>query len=213
MLTLPQRTSFVVTGNNISLGGDIPRRCYWIRLDARMPRPWQGRSFRHPRLKSYVKNKRGKFLGALLTNATAWFAAGRPPASTPILGSFEDWSEMTGGILAFAGVNGFLGNLTDLYQEGDPSEVQWGGFLHAIRARFGDRSFTVKQLFQREVMGTGPISEAMPDELVEARTKGNTRVIGRGFLRRVSRRIGKDGLYLAKAGEADPRCQVVRQAK
>jgi hypothetical protein len=134
IITVPQRTAFVVTGNNISLGGDLPRRCFWIRLDAKMPRPWQGRKYRHPRLKGWVKQNRGKLLGALLTMASGWYAAGRPKAQTPILGSFEDWSETTGGILAYAGIDGFLGNLADLYQDGDPSEAQWDAFLHAILA-------------------------------------------------------------------------------
>jgi hypothetical protein len=39
LVTLPQHTIFVVTGNNIVLGGDLPRRCYWIRLDAQCSEP------------------------------------------------------------------------------------------------------------------------------------------------------------------------------
>jgi len=201
-ITVPQRTVFVVTGNNISLGGDLPRRCYWIRLDAKMPRPWQGRTFRHPRLKVWIKQNRGKFLWALLTIASAWYAAGRPKADTPILGSFEEWCEVTGGILGFAGINGFLGNLTDLYQNGDPSEAQWGAFLRAVHSTFGDKNFTVKQLLKKELLGYGHISEAIPDELEQPWSKGNTRTVGRAFLRRLHRRTGDDGLYLEKAGEA-----------
>ena len=201
-ITIPQRTVFVVTGNNISLGGDILRRCYWIRLDAKMPRPWQGRKFRHPRLKEWVRQNRAKFLNALLTLASAWYAAGRPKANTPILGSYEEWSEITGGILAFAGIEGFLGNLTDLYQNGDPSEAQWVALLVAIRSAFGDGAFKVKRLLTKEIMGVGPISDAIPDELEQPWSKGNSRVIGRAFLRRLHRRMGDEGLYLEQDGEA-----------
>jgi len=64
---LHQRTVFIVSGNNIALGGDLPRRCYWIRMDANMPRPWLGRSFRHADLKGWVSDNRGRLLAALLT--------------------------------------------------------------------------------------------------------------------------------------------------
>jgi len=39
---LPQRATWMATGNNLHVGGDLARRCYWIRLDAGMapsPRP------------------------------------------------------------------------------------------------------------------------------------------------------------------------------
>jgi len=74
---LHQRTVFIVSGNNIALGGDLPRRCYWIRMDANMPRPWLGRSFRHADLKGWVSDNRGRLLAALLTMA----AHGMPRAS------------------------------------------------------------------------------------------------------------------------------------
>ena len=41
---IPVNVSWFVNGNNIQLGGDLPRRCYWIRLDAKMSRPGSGTS-------------------------------------------------------------------------------------------------------------------------------------------------------------------------
>src|SRR5439155_1740787 len=38
---VPQRATWIATGNNIRVGGDLVRRCYWIRLDAGVARPWQ----------------------------------------------------------------------------------------------------------------------------------------------------------------------------
>ena len=40
MLELPQRAIWVATGNNIQVRGDLPRRCFWVRLDAGIARPW-----------------------------------------------------------------------------------------------------------------------------------------------------------------------------
>jgi hypothetical protein len=50
MVTLPQQVTWVATGNNLQLAGDLARRCYWIRLDAQTARPWQRTGFRHPDL-------------------------------------------------------------------------------------------------------------------------------------------------------------------
>src|SRR5205814_6276690 len=49
-LSLPNRATWIATGNNIRLGGDIPRRCYPIRLDANVAQPWMRSGFRHPDL-------------------------------------------------------------------------------------------------------------------------------------------------------------------
>jgi hypothetical protein len=66
-MRIPNTTMFAVTGNNIRLGGDLARRSYQIRLDARVARPWERRRFKYPFLKAHVKRHRGELLGALLT--------------------------------------------------------------------------------------------------------------------------------------------------
>jgi hypothetical protein len=198
IITMPQRVVFVATGNNLTVGGDLPRRSYWVRMDAQSSRPWQGRKFRHAKLKQFIKQNRGKLLGALLTMASAWFQAGQPPASTPVLGSFEEWSRIIGGILEFAGVEGFLGNLENLYQN-DPSEQQWEAFLCAIQAHFGNQQFTARQLSLAIAMKTGVLYAALPDEL--DREDMNNKSLGRALLRKVDRRYGQKGLRLERAGE------------
>jgi hypothetical protein len=51
-IELPQLATWLATGNNIRLGGDLQRRCYQIRLDAQSGTPWMGRKFKHPDLKA-----------------------------------------------------------------------------------------------------------------------------------------------------------------
>jgi hypothetical protein len=198
IITMPQRVVFVATGNNLTVAGDLPRRSYWVRMDARSSRPWQNRKFRHARLKQFIRQNRGRLLGALLTMASAWFQAGQPAAHSPSLGSFEEWSRIIGGILEFAGVDGFLGNLEDLYQN-DPSEQQWEAFLWAIHVHFESRQFTARQLSQAMEMKTGELYAALPDEL--DRKDMSNKSLGRALLRKVDRRYGHKGLRLEKAGE------------
>lgn len=38
-IILPVRCTWIATGNNLQLGGDMPRRCYWVRMDAKCSRP------------------------------------------------------------------------------------------------------------------------------------------------------------------------------
>lgn len=148
MVTLPQRATWIATGNNIKLGGDMPRRCYWIRLDTQLARPWQRptEGFRHPNLLGWVSENRGELLAALITIARAWFVAGKPVAEVPPLGSFEAWARTVGGILAFAGVQGFLQNLDALYEQNDEESSEWEAFLVAWSEVFGGDTVTVADL-------------------------------------------------------------------
>ena len=103
----PQRATWMATGNNMQIGGDLPRRCYWIRMDARTAKPWTRSGFNHD-LESWVPEHRGELIAALLTLIRAWYDAGQPPAQVPItMGSFESWVKTIGGILERCFVEGF----------------------------------------------------------------------------------------------------------
>ena len=190
-MNLPQRTTFIVSGNNIRLGGDLGCRCYWINLDRDVPQPWRGVTYKHPNLKLWVMENRGQLLCALLTLARAWFRAGKPKADCIVLGNFESWCETIGGILSYAGLDGFLANADEMYAQGDVQENQWKHFLAALTVVFGE-GFTVNELvreagLKRAALVDGvetTLAELMPDEL----DKSNTRSIGRVFL-------GKQGRY------------------
>ena len=56
--------------------------------------------FRHNPLLPWVASHRGELLAALLTLARTWFAAGCPRAKLTVVGGYEEWSQMVGGILA-----------------------------------------------------------------------------------------------------------------
>jgi hypothetical protein len=200
-VTLSVRCTWICTGNNLQLGGDLPRRCYWVRLDAGTAQPWQRSGFRHPDLKQWVRECRGEMLGSLLKIARAWFIAGRPePEKSVTLGSFDSWAGTIAGILDHAGIPGFLQNLDRLYEESDPSQLQWEAFLLAMRGSFESRSFTIKELIEAMVTDAG-LNQGLPDELADEDRKGRLqRRLGRAFSERVGRRYGVAGLHLGKAG-------------
>jgi hypothetical protein len=200
LVRLPQRTTFIVTGNNIQLRGDLPRRCYWVRLDAESSRPWTGRKFKHPALLDWTRKHRGELVGALLTMASGWYAAGRPPSDGPILGSFEGWCRIVGGILAYSSVGGFLGNLKQMHDDADPSQAQWALFLQKLRAFSGGKPFTIRDLLPLMVAGSD-ITNSLPEEFVEA-DKDRSRSLGRAFQRNRGRRFGNENLHIEMEGTA-----------
>src|SRR6266849_3028218 len=142
-----QRATWMATGNNIQLGGDMPRRGFWIRMDAHMDKPWRRGGFTH-NLEEWVPAHRGELIAALLTLARAWFAAGSPTPATPLprIGGFQLWVDTIGGILAHAEISGFLGNTEELYEQADNDALQWAAFLHAWREAYEEREVLVADI-------------------------------------------------------------------
>jgi hypothetical protein len=175
---LVQRATWIATGNNLRVGGDLGRRCYHVRLDAKIARPWIRNSFRHPNLKRHVQRHRGEIIAALLTIARGWFAAGCPGAETPTVGGFGEWTRVLGGVLAFMGVPGFLGNLGALYEDVDEDDTAWEGFLGAWFATYANTPTPVSAVVSvLKASETTSLKEAVPPELLEA-------VAGKGSLER-----------------------------
>jgi hypothetical protein len=129
-----ERGVWCATGNNITLDGDMARRCYRIRIDARVQNPFLRApdSFKHWLLLPWVAEQRHNILHALLTVCRAWYARGKPTKGAPTVGSFEDWSRMLWGVLSLdptrvspnsddATCYGahFLGNGAELWEQGD----------------------------------------------------------------------------------------------
>jgi len=204
-ITVDQRATWVATGNNIQLRGDLPRRCYSIRLDARESRPWQRENFKHPDLLSWVAKNRGRLIHALLTLARAWFAAGKPKAENlPRLGSFEAWAETVGGMVAFAGIPDFLGNLEELYDKADAGGAEWEGFLYTWWEELdASKAITVADLTKR-IDDNDTLKEALPGDLAEAFDKSTgsfSRKLGTALAKRAGTHYGEDGMHIVRAGE------------
>ena len=157
--SVPNRAVWLATGNNVQLGGDLPRRCYWIRMDAKTARPWQREGFTHE-LPGWALQERGQILAAIFTLARAWLQAGRPVPGQeiPRLGSFEGWRDTIGGILQVAGIPGFLGNLEAMYELSDQDTQQWEAFLAALASAF-PKGFTVAEVVRHI---EGEVYQAQP---------------------------------------------------
>jgi hypothetical protein len=120
-------------------------------------------------------------VAALLVLGRAWFVAGRPGAPAPPLGNFGPWAKAVAGVLARAGITGFLGNLEELYDQADESAGQWEAFLQALVDEYGrDQEFIIKQVEER-LKTDEKLRALAPDELDVDQPKGLARRIGNAF--------------------------------
>jgi len=192
IIDLPQTAAWFVTGNNIQLAGDVARRSYWIRLNAGTARPWLREGFRHPDLKAWVRENRANLLACLFVVVRAWVIAGRPEWTGKKLGSFEEWSSTIGGILQFAGIEGFLDNGADLYDSADQDVAQWDIFLGIWQALERNDAITAAQLKKRLTdSGPGsnpenfPFQAEMPAEIIAVIEKKGAVALGLALKKRV----------------------------
>jgi hypothetical protein len=202
MIELPTRATWALSGNNVQVGGDMIRRCYRVRIDPKMSRPWLRTEFTHPDLIEYVRGQRGTILAALLTLARAWFAAGRPDSSSPQLGSFTSWSRTVGGILQQAGVGGFLSDQETLYAESDAETPEWEAFLMCWRSLWGDQWITTADVDGVVQDMNRPLRDALPGQLAsQFNTSGFRQKLGVQLRTKLGTRHGDAGLYLEHADD------------
>lgn len=141
----PNRATWVMTANNAELSRDLVRRSVRIRIDAKSDKPEEGRLFKHPHLLEWVRTNRGRIVHAVLTLIQNWVAKGRPPSPAPRRASFESWSDTLGGILAAAGISGFLDPATAM-DNADLRRDEATAFVEAWFTLVQGATMTAKEL-------------------------------------------------------------------
>ncbi|MBD3264428.1 MAG: toprim domain-containing protein [Candidatus Omnitrophica bacterium] len=185
--------SWVATGNNIKVTGDMPRRCYTVRLDSNLERPWERSpdTFKHPNLERYVRENRIKLLRAAFIIIRSWYAAGKPPPKDiPVVGSFIEWSEIIGGVLQHAGIEGFLSNQEKLRDQQDDEGLQWQAFFNVWYQTWGSSGVSTAEICSQIMTDGTDISEVVPDVLLYSKEKGEAS-LKRSLGRRLSSMSGK----------------------
>lgn len=198
MLLCANDRLWTLTGNNVTVGGDLARRTLWVTIDPGVPDPHLRTGFGIGDLESWARAHRAELIGALLTLVRAWHVAGRP--TQPRRGdSFARWVETVGGILAFAGVPGVFDDASSARQVESTDDNEWGTFLHAIRAVFGDRPWTVKELLAKvrpttieDITRPIPL-DVLPVDLAERvhKSGGNVDLVARSLGRWLTNRDGR----------------------
>jgi hypothetical protein len=103
IVTCPLNVTWFATGNNVVLKADTARRVLHIRLDSSEEKPEERSGFKHPDLLAWLKANRPRLVAAALTILRAYCRAGRPRQDIPPWGSFEGWSDLIRGAVAWLG--------------------------------------------------------------------------------------------------------------
>ena len=127
-LRVPAVAVWGLSGNNLTMNADLARRTVTVRLDARCARPEARTGWRHADLLRWTADHRDELLSALLALVQTWQLEGRPMGAA-VLGSYEAWARVLGGILGAVGVQGFLGDREARAETVDPETAEWVGLL------------------------------------------------------------------------------------
>lgn len=210
--SLPNSATWIATGNQLKLGGDLARRCYLIRLTSTTSQPYLRSGFTHSDLEGWVTTHRVALIRALLILARSWYTANSPPdPSLPALASFTPWVQTVGGILAHAGVPDFLTNLSEVHGSMDNERQQWKHFLSAWHALLGEDWFPVKFLVEAFKPGAkyrSPVTledfclaELLPDtlQIVMSAPKEQQPIgLGKALAKQKGIPYGPEALYLQR---------------
>lgn len=198
---IPVRVTWVCLGNNIIVLGDVVRRVYRIRVHPMTEHPEDRPTslFRHADLSGWALEHRADLLTAVLTLIRSWHVAGRPPGADDF-GSFEKWQRTVGGILANAGVPGFLDGLRDWRRQTDDEGAAWQEHLAWLVDRFeiGEpfRAATVAEEM-RHGGGKIPVPSHRRELASPGSTKNYAQLLGKEYQARAGRQV--DGHVLVRA--------------
>jgi hypothetical protein len=209
MCKYPNRVTWMSLGNGVVVNGDMGRRVHFIELWPAVANP-QDRDpdeFRHSDLREWTEQNRAALVRAALVLVRAWFAAGCPRGvRKEAMGSFEAWDRMISGILALAGVEGFLAELKAKRSESDHTGSGWEAHLAWLWDTFGLQEFQTKAV-KAAALATPDVDSfagAPPDGtkpgLYDPLAKDFTRELGSRYNRINERVYG--GYQLVKTGES-----------
>lgn len=146
MINCPNNAVWLLTGNNVRMSGEIIRRTVRCRLDPGIEHPEDRANFRHPHLKEWVLGSRHHLIHAVLVLVRHWQRQDCPSPES-ILGSFESWSHVIGGILRAADIPGFLGDRQKLREESDAENGVLRAFVQGWFEKFGFQAVKTSDLF------------------------------------------------------------------
>lgn len=161
-VTAPHRGVWCATGNNLILGGDLPRRTLHIRMESPLENPEDRTDFRHHPLLPWIKSQRRRLVASALTVLRAWTFAGSPRV-TRTLESFTSWGNIIPQALVWAGEVSPLLARAELSQHVD-EDKQILRVLHDGLARLqSDRWLTVRDILSALYPDRHPGEPTPPD--------------------------------------------------
>ena len=197
-VTVPNQCTWIATGNNVELSGELARRIVPILLDAAQDHPEDRTGFRHPNITSWVMEKRTPIVSACLSLIQKWWDEGQPKGNCTF-GSFESWAGTMGGILALADIGGFLSSESRerLWAGVQSEDMEWATLCRECHKRYGDAAVPA-----RDALKVAKELELLLEVWGGRGEKGTIMSMGRALRKNEGRIFG--GYRFRRAGD-DPR--------
>jgi len=194
--TVPTITTWMATGNNVPVIGDMTRRVVVCNLDPVSEFP-QNRQYDR-NLADWIPANRPRLVQAALTVLKAYHVAGRPRQAHPPMGSFEDWDATVRCALTWLGEADPLAGTEEL-EESDPTKTKLRALLQAWYATFRTAGATSKEAITRanetalnnegdETRPAQTLFNVLEEHFTDRRGEISSRTIGE-FLKHYARRV------------------------
>ncbi|MFD5818104.1 bifunctional DNA primase/polymerase [Streptomyces sp. NPDC127038] len=154
-VSIPNDRLWVLTGNNLSTGGDNARRTLWVRLDPNCPNPDQRDDFTVGDLRQWLEENASTVVAALVTMVRGWLAAGGKTITTR-MGDYSRWASTVAGILDYLDVPGWLANRDAATATMDEEALEWAAFLTAW---YGTPDLSARTVTTKELLA---LKDAVP---------------------------------------------------
>lgn len=148
-MAVPWNAMVVISGNNLCLTGDLPRRVVKVRIvpDVEVP---ASREFNFDPLAMTLRNRRDMVVAAL---TLVRYRLTAKTTTSGTVGSFEDWNRLVRQTVQVIGrdIAPDIGDPLELIentQQASPEAQADGDLMEALRDRFGDMRFTAKDVVQ-----------------------------------------------------------------
>ena len=206
--TVPNNATVFLTGNNLTVAGDMNRRVITCRIDAQTETPFT-RSFNVDPL-TYCFQWRQEMVAAALTLIRFYLSSGVTRPAKGRLASFEEWDDRVRQTVVYIGKTiapGQFGDVMHLIAENqavDPEREALAILLRALKAKFGNRPFTANDVYSACISG---ISEPETNEgklweaVVSVSPNPKLSVVGIGKTLKYKRDRISDGLQLKSVSD------------
>lgn len=203
---------WLATSNNPSMSKDIARRICPIVLDANVERPAERSGFKHDPIRKWATTHRADLVRACLIMIETWLQMDRPAPSN-IVGSYEDWSRVVGGILRVFYGDCFMLNQNEIQTTSSGiDDSMWGELFAAWYDKTGDKRLRPLDLLDDDdlrplIVGIIGDKGSLTRKLAHALRKQSKRVIGGYKLQHEAMRGNTTGYYITSTS-APPQTRI-----
>lgn len=197
MVQAPTSVTFLATGNNLTVEGDLTARTVPCALDPGLERP-EERVF-DVDLYDFVPRHRGELVAAALTILRAYIVAGRPSVGLKPWGGFDAWSNLVRSAIAWMGLEDPAAGRSRV-EELDPVRAGLRTLLQAWREALGPKGVTAAEAVSLSNLAP---NDGLRVALAEIASARGGEVTGKSVGHYIKKFVGRieGGLRFVRLGE------------